>query len=316
MVDAPSIAPRDAVRAQASPDALPPDAPQPPGHVPAEASADDPSTSQAAGHADPAKHAVVSAEGLGVRYTLYGLGQRRHRIELVNRLMRQRRYFWALRDVSFQVNANESFFVIGRNGAGKSTLLRVLADTLLPDAGEVRVRGNLTGFLSMGLGFQPDLSGYENIALALTLMKAPRVEHAERIRDIEAFTQLGEFLKAPVATYSAGMKARLGFAIATTLEPDILIMDEIINAGDEQFREAARTRLQAMTAKARGVIVCTHNLPQVLELAQRVMWIEGGRVQAIGDPAEVVREYRQFAKAVKADPTHDLRVQQERIEDP
>ncbi|MEM9294831.1 MAG: ABC transporter ATP-binding protein [Planctomycetota bacterium] len=260
--------------------------------------------------------AVVSARNLGVRYTLYGAGKNRYRIELLNRMLRAKRYFWALRDVSFNVYPNESFFIIGRNGAGKSTLLRVLAETLLPDAGEVRVRGELTGFLSMGLGFQPDLSGYENIALALTLMNAPREQQPHRVADIEEFTQLGEFLNAPVATYSAGMKARLGFAIATTLEPDILIMDEIINAGDEQFREAARARLQAMTDKARGVIVCTHNLPQVLELAHRVMWIEGGKVQAIGDPADVVREYRQFAKAVKADPTHDLRVQQQRMEDP
>ena len=148
----------------------------------------------------------------------------------------------------------------------------------MPDAGEVRLRGATTAFLSMGLGFRPDLTGYENMEMGLTLIGVPSREFAEKRRSVEQFTQLGRFLDVPTSTYSAGMRARLAFAIATCVEPEILIMDEAIGAGDEQFREAADERLKHLMTKARAIIVCTHSLPKVKDQATRVMWIEGGRV--------------------------------------
>ncbi len=255
--------------------------------------------------------AVIEAEGLGVCYRVSdGPG---HKSDLWTRFVQPRRPFWALRDVSFTVDPGEMFFVIGRNGAGKTTLLKLLAETLLPDAGELRFRGEVTAFLSMGLGFQPDLSGQDNLELALTLMGVPRRDFPAKREGVLEFTQLGPFLDMPVKTYSAGMKARLGFAIATCVEPEILIMDEVINAGDEQFREAANTRLESMLGKARAIIVATHNLHQALDRAQRVMWIESGRVMALGDPAEVVEQYRRFVIAVRNDPFYDHKARQSRF---
>ena len=280
----------------------------------------------AAGAPGPAGLPVVDARGVSVRYTLYGTGQgdgaatadqptAPSKSDLINRVMRRRSTFWALREVSFEVMPGDLFFVIGRNGAGKSTLLKVLAETLLPDAGEVRIRGAATAFLSMGLGFRPDLTGYENMEMGLTLIGVPAREFPEKRRSVEQFTQLGRFLSVPTSTYSAGMRARLAFAIATCVEPEILIMDEAIGAGDEQFREAADERLKHLMTKARAIIVCTHSLPKVKAQATRVMWIEGGRVVQVGEPGEVVMAYQKFAHQLRNDPGYALRALEERMQE-
>lgn len=254
---------------------------------------------------------VIEAQGVGVCFRVTD-GQS-HKSDLITRWVKPRKPFWALRDVSFQVNHGEMFFIIGRNGAGKTTLLKVLAETLLPDAGTLRFRGAVTAFLSMGMGFQAELSGHDNLELALTLMGVPRGEFPEKREEIDSFTQLGPFLDMPIKTYSAGMKARLGFAIATSIQPEVLIMDEVINAGDEQFREAAKTRLSVMLDTARAIVVATHNMNQVLEQGHRAMWIEAGQVQAVGEPRIVVQQYREFIKAVRNDPFYDLKARQSRF---
>lgn len=256
---------------------------------------------------------VISAEGIGVQYRVATEITSR-RAALAARFGGGRVPFWALRDVSFTVGHGEMFFIIGRNGAGKTTLLKVLAETLIPDAGVLRFRGEVTAFLSMGLGFQPDLSAIENMELALTLMGVPASDFAHLRREIEAFTQLGPFMAMPVSSFSAGMKARLGFAIATCVEPDILIMDEVINAGDEQFRDAAKKRLAEMLGKARAIIVATHNMQQVLDTGHRAMWIESGKICAIGDPKTVVDQYHAFVRKVQNDPLYDHKTRQQRFD--
>lgn len=263
----------------------------------------------------PASHPpepVVQAEDLGVCFRVADGSSGKG---IASRWAIPRKPFWALRDVSFTVNHGEMFFVLGRNGAGKTTLLRVLAETLEPDTGTLRFAGNVTAFISMGLGFQNDLSGKDNLEFALTLMGVDRDEFPERRAEIDAFTKLGPFLDMPVNTYSAGMRARLGFAIATSVEPEVLIMDEVISAGDEQFREAAQKRLEAMLGKARAIIVATHNLNRVLEQGSRAMWIEAGRVQATGDPHHVVHHYYEFVKALNNDPFYDAKARLSRFND-
>ncbi len=257
-------------------------------------------------HAAP----VIEADGVGV---CYRVSDGQHKSDLITRCLRRRQPFWALRDVSFSVGHGEMFFIIGRNGAGKTTLLKLLAETLLPDAGTLRFAGDVTAFLSMGLGFQSELSGHDNLELSLTLMGVPRGDIPDKREEIRDFTQLGPFLDMPIKTYSAGMKARLGFAIATCIQPEVLIMDEVINAGDEQFRDAAKQRLAAMLGNARAIIVATHNMQQVLEQGHRAMWIESGRVQALGDAADVVQKYRRFIQQVRNDPFYDLRAREARF---
>jgi len=255
---------------------------------------------------------VITARDVGVKFSIYGPRQSMKQ-RVVNSLFRPKTSFWALRNVSFDIGFGEAFFVVGRNGAGKTTLLKVMAETLLPDTGTVTVSGEISAFLSMGLGFRPDLSGYDNMELALRFMGVPPSEVSDLREDIAEFTQLGMFLDAPVYTYSSGMRARLAFAIATSIEPEILIMDEVINAGDEEFREKCQERLDRMLSHAKAIVVCTHNLRNVREMATRAMWIDQGQVQYIGKPDDVVERYGAFIKEVRRNALEDYKRRKKRF---
>lgn len=248
---------------------------------------------------------IVKAENIGVRFSIFG--PRQSTKGRLVRLFKPKIYFWALRNVSFTVQHGERFFIIGRNGAGKTTLLKVLAETLLPNEGCLSLWGDVSAFLSMGLGFQDDLSGRDNIAIALQLIGVSRKEIPSFQKDIIDFTRLDMFMDTPVRNYSAGMRARLAFAIATSIEPEILIMDEVMSAGDEEFRTKSQKRIHALLNKAKAIVVCTHDLARVREMANRVMWIEQGHVQAIGSPEVVVSEYLSFIQRVQEDPFYDFR---------
>ena len=256
---------------------------------------------------------VIAVRNVSVRYQVTPPDSE-HRSDLVSRFLRPKAPFHALRDVDLDIARGEMFYFVGRNGAGKTTLLKVLAQTLIPDSGTVTYRGEVTSFLSMGLGFQPELTGNQNLRLALTLMGVRPGEIPELREQINDFTQLGAFMAMPVKTYSAGMKARLGFAIATSLKPDILVMDEVLNTGDAQFRVAAKKRLEGMMSHARAIIIATHNLSQAAEGGHRAAWIEAGRVRSVGVGRDVVKEYQAFIAEVQADPFYDLRAQKGRFE--
>lgn len=255
---------------------------------------------------------VIQVEDVGVTFSIYG-GRQTIKNRLLNRFFRPKRSFWALRNISFTVYQGEAFFVIGRNGAGKTTLLKVIAETLLPDAGQVTVWGKISAFLSMGLGLRPDFSGTDNVELGLRFMDVARADIPRFREEIIEFTQLDDFIDMPVKHYSAGMKARLAFAIATCVEPEILIMDEVIGAGDEEFRERCQERLDRMLQRAKAIVICTHNLPNAIAMGNRVMWIEQGEIRAIGEPRAVVEEYRDFSTSVRRDPFYDLKSREKRI---
>lgn len=265
-----------------------------------------------AGHAAEQSEPVISARDIGVKFSIYGARQSMKQ-RLVNRFFRPKVSFWALHNMTFDVYHGEAFFVIGRNGAGKTTLLKVMAETLFPDTGTLTIFGEVTGFLSMGLGFRQDLSGHDNVELSLKLMGVPGREIRGLQSEIAEFTQLGMFLDAPVSRYSSGMRARLAFAIATSITTEILIMDEVINAGDEEFKGKCQARLDDMLAKAKAVVICTHNLQNAQTMASRVMWIEQGELMGIGEPKEMVGEYREFVRTVQADPLYDLKASQRRL---
>ncbi len=213
-----------------------------------------------------------------------------------NRSLRRKNRFWALRDVSFTVYEGETVGVIGRNGSGKSTLSMICSGVLVPDMGTVTVNGR-TQLLALGVGFKNELSGRENVFISGSLMGLSKKEIKARMEDIEAFSELGAFIDEPVRTYSSGMRSRLGFAVATAVRPDILILDEIMATGDKAFRDKAMRRMREMRDLARSVIVVSHNPAQLRKLSQRVLWLEKGRVMMIGEPRPVLNAYDQFCQS-------------------
>lgn len=234
---------------------------------------------------------ALDVDDLGVRYSLEFTRKTTMR-DTVNKVLRRERKdksFWALRDVSFQVKRGESVGVIGPNGAGKSTLLLVLAGIIQPSEGVVASNGHISTLLSLQAGFDQDLTGRENIALAGALLGVPHKEMAERTPEIIEFAEIGAFIDAPLKTYSSGMRAKLGFSIATAVDPDILLLDEVLQTGDEVFREKSRQRIIDILQAAKAVVLVTHDMSWVTGFCSRAILLENGRVVMDGDPHEVTQ---------------------------
>lgn len=213
-----------------------------------------------------------------------------------NKKLRSKKSFWALQDVSFTVCEGETLGVIGRNGSGKSTLSMICSGVLIPDKGKVRINGR-TQLLSLGVGFKNELSGRENVYISGSLLGLSKKEIKDKMCEIEEFAELGEFMDEPVRTYSSGMRSRLGFAIATAVKPDILILDEILATGDKAFQDKAMRRMREMRGLARSVIVVSHNPGQLRKLSTKVLWLEKGRMIMLGEPKEVLNAYDSFCQS-------------------
>lgn len=241
---------------------------------------------------------VVSVRGVGVRYDLR-LRRRASLREAIEQAIRRdgaRASIWALRGIDLEVGAGDAVAVVGRNGAGKSTLLLVIAGILAPDEGDVRVAGRVGSLLALGAGFDQELTGRENIALATAFMGIDAPATRALTPGIMEFAGLGPFIDAPLKTYSAGMRARLGFAVATAIGPEVLLIDEVLATGDVEFRARCRERIAQLVGGAHAAVVVTHDLDYALECT-RALWLEAGRVAAFGEPAAVVRAYRQAVEA-------------------
>jgi len=203
-----------------------------------------------------------------------------------------REEFWALRDVSFEVRRGEVLGIIGRNGAGKSTLLKILSRITEPTGGRAAIRGRVASLLEVGTGFHPELTGRENIFLNGAILGMGRLEIRRKFDEIVAFAEVERFLDTPVKHYSSGMYVRLAFAVAAHLEPEILIVDEVLAVGDLAFQKKCLDRMQAISARElRTVIMVSHNLNSVLQLCTRVAYLAGGRLTGLGAPADLVRQY-------------------------
>ena len=205
--------------------------------------------------------------------------------------------FWALEDVSFGVEKGEALGIIGPNGAGKSTVLKILIGIMNPTSGTCIVRGSLSALIEVGAGFHPDLTGRENIFLNGAILGMSRKQIKARLDDIVEFSGLRKFIDTPVKRYSTGMYARLGFAIACHVEPDILVVDEVLSVGDWSFQQKSMAKMQSIVESGATVIFVSHNLKAVVELCDRAIYLEEGHVQAIGPPSEVVDRYVQRAAA-------------------
>jgi ABC-2 type transport system ATP-binding protein len=204
----------------------------------------------------------------------------------------QMRTFWALNNVSLDVRRGEVFGVVGNNGAGKSTLLKVVARVLRPTKGRVVVWGRVAPLLELGAGFHPELTGKENIFLNGALLGFSHHETLEKFDQIVEFSELGEFINAPIRTYSTGMYARLGFSVATASEPDVLIVDEILGVGDETFRKKCQARIETFRQRGSAILLVSHDMPTVHGLCQRVAWLDHGILMMVDEPDRVIKAYR------------------------
>jgi ABC-type polysaccharide/polyol phosphate transport system ATPase subunit len=205
----------------------------------------------------------------------------------------------ALREVSLQVREGQRLGIIGPNGAGKSSLLKTLAGVYTPTAGECRVDGQVTSLFDITLGFEGDSNGWDNIAYRSFLQGETRRSIKPKLKPIAEFSELGRFLDVPVRYYSSGMLFRLAFSIATAIDPEILLMDEVFSVGDLAFQEKARQRMQEMMARARLIVVVSHDLNNLPRMCERAIWLDQGRVRQMGPVQDVIQAY---AGSVRAGP--------------
>jgi len=208
--------------------------------------------------------------------------------------------FWALNDVNLTIQRGETFGIVGRNGAGKSTLLKVIARVISPTNGRVIVHGKVVPLLELGAGFHPELTGRENIFLNAALLGHPQKEILANLPNIIEFAEVHGYIDAPLRTYSTGMVARLGFAIATSWRADILILDEILAVGDEEFKTKCDQRLAEFKHNGSTIIMVSHNLSTIQEKCDRVAWMDYGKIKSIGSPQEEIQKYLEDIKNVEA----------------
>lgn len=205
-----------------------------------------------------------------------------------------KQYFWALKDVNFNVEKGEVIGFIGSNGAGKSTMLKVIAGVMKPTKGKVQVNGNICPMIELGAGFDPDLTARENIYLNGAVLGYSRDFIEQKFEEIVEFSELRDFLDVPVRNFSSGMTARLAFSIATIVEPEILIVDEILSVGDIAFQQKSEAKMRSMIGGGTTVLFVSHSLAQIENICNKVVWLENGCVRKIGEPKEVCAEYADY----------------------
>lgn len=200
--------------------------------------------------------------------------------------------FWALKDVSFEIPPGTSLGIIGRNGSGKSTLLKLITRTMQPTEGWIATHGKVSALIELGAGFHPDFTGRENIILNASILGIRRREIERRIGDIIEFADIGPFVDTPVKYYSSGMHLRIGFAVAIHVEPEILVIDEILTVGDEAFTRKCADRVLQMKKSGVSILLVSHDLSAIESFMDQAIWLDGGVVRATGRPRDVVQAYR------------------------
>jgi homopolymeric O-antigen transport system ATP-binding protein len=204
--------------------------------------------------------------------------------------------FVALRDINFSVPTGGTFGIIGENGAGKSTLLKILANTLKPTSGDLSINGRTAALLELGAGFNPELTGEENIYLNAYLMGLSKGDIDKKRQEIIEFSELGAFMGRPIKTYSSGMQVRLAFSIATSVDPDVLIIDEALSVGDLHFQKKCIDRMTQFRERGKTIVFCSHSLYHVQELCKKTMWLRNGVVRSAGNTGKVLNEYQNYLR--------------------
>jgi lipopolysaccharide transport system ATP-binding protein len=262
---------------------------------------------------------VISAHGVGKQYRLGELGRGYDRlteaitarVKRVRATGKQRRpELWAVRDVSFEVERGEAVGIIGHNGAGKSTLLKIVSRITPPTTGQVRLRGRVGALLEVGTGFHPDLTGRQNVYLNGAVLGMRKAEIESKFDEIVSFAEVEPFIDTPVKRYSTGMQLRLAFAVAAHLEPEILIVDEVLSVGDLAFQEKCLGRMDAVAAEGRTILFVSHNLTAVRNFCQRCLLLSGGRKIIEGSPDKVIDTYTESVRGESDTTLADLRGRQ------
>jgi len=210
--------------------------------------------------------------------------------EAVNSMRNNR--FEALKDISFKVHQGETLGIIGRNGAGKSTILGLMAGVLKPSAGGITVKGQIAPLLELGSGFHPELTGRENIMLNGVLLGLTRAEVLKKINEIIEFSELEEFIDQPIRVYSSGMLARLGFSVVSCLDPEILLIDEILAVGDMEFQKKCIDKMMGFKKDGVTMVFVSHAMANVEMICDRAIWIDGGEIREEGEPEKIVEDYQ------------------------
>lgn len=244
------------------------------------------------------KDVAVSVNNVGMRFNL---SQERvdNLKEFVIKFLRKDlkfNEFWALKDIDFEIKKGERVGVLGLNGSGKSTLLKVVSGVLKPSAGSIQTRGVIAPLLELGAGFSPEYTGRENIYLYGAVLGYTKEFLDEKFDEIVDFSGLGEFIEVPLKNYSSGMKARLGFSIATVVEPDILILDEVLSVGDKKFRKKSENKIMSMFDEGVTVLFVSHSLEQVKKLCDKAIILDSGRLVAKGPVEKVARIYKNMTE--------------------
>ncbi|AXV38762.1 MAG: ABC transporter ATP-binding protein [Methanobacteriaceae archaeon] len=201
--------------------------------------------------------------------------------------------FWALKNVSFEVEKGDRVGIIGLNGAGKSTLLKIISGVMKPSQGTVEIKGRIVPLLELGAGFDNDYTGKENIFLNGAILGYSKEFLEEKYDEIVEFSEIKQFINVPIKNYSSGMRARLGFSIATMVEPDILVLDEVLSVGDSKFREKSENRIMSLFDKGITVLFVSHSIDQVKKLCNKAIWLEKGEIKMQGDVEEVCDAYEE-----------------------
>ncbi|HSL00818.1 MAG TPA: ABC transporter ATP-binding protein [Rubrobacteraceae bacterium] len=240
---------------------------------------------------------AISLKGIGKKYRIYSSQSLRLKEILSFGRKERRRDFWALSDVDLEVEPGATLGVLGRNGAGKSTLLSIISGVSQPSTGTVEVNGRLAAIFSTGAGFNPEFTGRENVMLNGLILGIEHDELVERFDEIAAFADIGEFMEQPIKTYSSGMRSRLGFAVAVNVEPDVLLIDEALSAGDAAFKKKALQRMYDLRDSGTTVLFVSHSLGMVQRFCTDAVLLHKGRMVSSGSPEEVVTEYRNLLES-------------------
>ena len=245
----------------------------------------------------------IRAQELGKAYKIYS-----RPIDSLKELLLRRTYhetFWALQGVDIELPHGGSLGVIGENGAGKSTLLKLLAGTMEATSGSLERNGRISAILELGSGFHPDLTGEDNIRIGCAVLGLSPAETEERIPQIISFSELGDFIQRPVKTYSSGMCVRLGFSVVTSVDPDILVVDEALSVGDQHFRKKCIDRMAEFLDQGKTIIFCSHDLYYIKQVCDQCLWLRNGQLEMLGPTMEVAECYQDYERGLDGDTWSD-----------
>ena len=260
---------------------------------------------------------VITGRDLSKKFTIHHLkttNLKERLLGMVHRKKYTKETFWALRDVNFEVRRGETLGLIGPNGSGKSTLLQLIARIILPDRGTVKIDGRVAALLELGAGFNPDLSGRENIFLNASILGFGRREIEEKLEEIIAFSELERFIDTPVRNYSSGMYARLGFSVAVHVDPDILLVDEVLAVGDEAFARKCSDKFDQFRQRKKTIVIVSHDLGAVEQLCDRALLLHKGEVITLGKARDAIIDYHRLVARIHRAKDKEERARRKRKE--